>query len=43
MSTPPENESRGNTLRLALYWSIVGIPLVWGIWNTLLKLPALFE
>jgi hypothetical protein len=25
------------------YWFVVGIPLAWGIWNTLLKLPALFR
>jgi hypothetical protein len=38
-----ENQSRGNALTLLLYWTVVGIPLVWGIWTTALKLPALFR
>jgi hypothetical protein len=29
--------------RLIIYWSVVGIPLAWGIWTTILKLPALFR
>jgi len=31
------------TLQLTAYWLIVGIPLMWGIWKTLVKLPALFQ
>ncbi len=38
-----ENNSAGNGLRLLLYWTVVGVPLVWGVWTTLLKLPALFK
>lgn len=38
-----ENNSAGNGLRLLLYWAVVGVPLVWGVWTTLLKLPALFK
>ena len=30
-------------LRLAIYWTVVGVPLAWGIWKTLAKLPALFQ
>ena len=37
------NQSTNNGLKLFVYWLIVGIPLTWGIWNTLLKLPALFK
>ncbi len=37
------NESGSNGARLLIYWLAVGIPLVWGVWNTLLKLPALFR
>jgi len=37
------NRATGNELKLFVYWLIVGIPLAWGIWNTLLKLPALFK
>lgn len=29
--------------QLIFYWLVVGIPLAWGVWNTLLKLPALFQ
>jgi hypothetical protein len=28
---------------VALAWLLVGIPLAWGIWNTLLKAVALFQ
>ncbi|HEY2615287.1 MAG TPA: hypothetical protein VGI42_06225 [Chthoniobacterales bacterium] len=38
-----QNETSGNGLRLFLYWFVVGVPLVWGIWTTILKLPALFK
>ena len=38
-----QDQSSGNALRLFLYWLVVGVPLVWGIWNTVLKLPALFQ
>lgn len=37
-----EAESPGNALHLFISWLVVGIPLVWGVWTTLLKLPALF-
>jgi hypothetical protein len=37
------NQSSGNGVKLFIYWLVVGIPLAWGIWNTLLKLPALFK
>lgn len=33
----------GNGAKLVAYWLVVGIPLIWGIWTTLLKLPALFK
>jgi hypothetical protein len=35
--------SKPHPIRLVVYWSIVGIPLAWGIWKTILKLPALFQ
>jgi hypothetical protein len=38
-----QKQSGGSALQLFLYWLIVGIPLVWGIWTTILKLPALFK
>jgi hypothetical protein len=30
-------------MQFVAYWLVVGIPLAWGVWKTLLKLPALFE
>ncbi|HEV2096304.1 MAG TPA: hypothetical protein VGQ82_07360 [Chthoniobacterales bacterium] len=38
-----QNVSGGNALRIFIYWLIVGIPFAWGVWTTLLKLPALFK
>jgi hypothetical protein len=37
------HQSTDNKLKLFMYWLIVGVPLAWGIWTTLLKLPALFK
>jgi len=42
-SMAERNQSTDNGLKLFIYWLIVAIPLAWGIWNTLLKLPALFK
>jgi hypothetical protein len=30
-------------VRLIVYWTVVGVPLAWGVWKTLIKLPALFQ
>ena len=35
--------SSGNGVRILLYWLVVGIPLAWGIFKTIQKLPALFN
>jgi hypothetical protein len=43
LSMAEHNQSTGNGLKLFIYWLVVGIPLAWGIWTTLLKLPALFK
>jgi hypothetical protein len=32
-----------SSTQLILYWLIVGLPLAWGVWKTLVKLPALFQ
>jgi hypothetical protein len=37
-----KNESGSNVLHLLISWLVVGVPLIWGVWTTLLKLPALF-
>jgi len=28
---------------VALAWILVGVPLLWGVWNTLVKAAALFK
>jgi hypothetical protein len=28
---------------VAVAWVVVGVPLLWGVWNTLLKASALFK
>lgn len=38
-----QKKSTGNALHLFISWTIVGIPLVWGVWTTISKLPALFR
>ncbi len=35
--------SSGSGAQLLLYWTVVGVPLAWGIYNTVLKLKALFS
>jgi hypothetical protein len=37
-----ETNSCSNALMLFISWIVVGVPLVWGVYNTLLKLPTLF-
>ncbi len=39
----PRVPQKDNTLRLTVYWLVVGIPLVWGIILTLLKTLELFR
>jgi hypothetical protein len=36
------NQSRNSVLRLALSWAIVGLPLAWGVYQTVLKSLPLF-
>ncbi len=36
-------EAKGNAAMLLVSWVVVGVPLIWGVYNTLLKLPALFR
>ncbi|WP_459856860.1 MFS transporter small subunit [Dongia sp. agr-C8] len=31
------------TVQVVLAWLLVGIPLVWGVWKTLLNAMQLFE
>ncbi len=43
MENSPPSSGGSNALQLFLYWLIVGIPLAWGVWKTVQKLPALFH
>jgi len=36
-------ERPGHWGLVALAWLLVGAPLLWGVWNTLLKAVALFQ
>ena len=38
-----ERKTNRNGLMLFISWIVVGVPLIWGVYNTLLKLPALFR
>jgi len=38
-----EAQNRPSLLRLVLSWTFVGVPLVWGITQTVLKAWALFK
>ena len=39
----PENVSGANKIKLVLAWTFVGIPLTWGVYNTLEKAALLFQ
>jgi hypothetical protein len=43
MTGPRPEPSGGNWGVVALAWVLVGVPLLWGVWNTLLKAAALFQ
>lgn len=43
----PENDVSGQRpgqwWLVMLAWTLVGVPLLWGVWNTLVKASALFK
>jgi hypothetical protein len=41
--SPAREASGGQWGAVVLAWLLVGVPLVWGVWNTLLKAAALFR
>lgn len=41
--THHEDVSAANTVKLVLAWSFVGIPLIWGVYNTLVRAALLFQ
>ena len=38
-----ESAKKDYTVQLILAWLLVGIPLIWGVWNTLMNAMQLFE
>jgi hypothetical protein len=38
-----DDVSDANKLKLVLAWSFVGIPLLWGVYNTLAQAALLFK
>jgi hypothetical protein len=43
MTTKHQDVSSGNALKLILAWGFVGIPLTWGVINTLVNAMKLFQ
>jgi len=39
----PEAGGTGPWAAVLVAWLLVGIPLLWGVWNTLVKASALFK
>jgi len=35
--------SSSNAIKLVLAWAFVGIPLIWGVWNTVRNASLLFK
>ena len=40
---PPGGSGSRQWGLVGLAWVLVGVPLLWGVWNTLLKAAALFR
>jgi hypothetical protein len=40
---PNETKTTGNAVMLMISWIVVGVPLIWGVYKTLMKLPVLFH
>jgi len=38
-----QRPSAGQVGLVLVAWALVGIPLLWGVWNTLVKASALFK
>ena len=41
--TDSRDQPAGQWGLVVLAWTLVGVPLVWGVWNTLMKASALFK
>jgi len=40
---PSSQPPAGQWVLVVVAWLLVGVPLLWGVWNTLLKAAALFR
>lgn len=40
---PGDGRGTGQWGLVALAWALVGVPLLWGVWDTLLKAAKLFK
>jgi hypothetical protein len=40
---PASGPGQGGWAVVAFAWILVGVPLLWGVWNTLVKAAALFK
>ncbi|HLJ72336.1 MAG TPA: hypothetical protein VKU03_13535 [Roseiarcus sp.] len=43
MSADGASGDSGNAVKLVLAWAFVGVPLLWGVWNTLMAALQLFK
>lgn len=41
--THHEDVSAANKVKLVLAWTLVSVPLAWGVYNTLIKAASLFQ
>jgi hypothetical protein len=39
----PDDDNNSSTLQLVLAWGFVGIPLLWGVYGTLMNAMKLFQ
>ncbi len=40
---PVENPVPSDRLKLLIYWTMIGIPLIWGVFQTVVKALKLYQ
>ena len=43
MNVDSDSSRSGNAWKLVFAWAFVGVPLIWGVWNTLMAALRLFR
>jgi hypothetical protein len=43
MNAEKRSDNHKNAVKLVLAWALVGVPLLWGVWNTLMDALLLFK